>query len=66
MFGQKASVTWLADVQLMTLEIHPDKAATPADIKTIADIMEVAGFSHVKISEFDVYAKDNLRSHFVT
>ena len=66
MFGDKADTKWLADVQLMTLEVHPDKAATPADITKIDNIMEVAGFSHVKITEFDVYAKDNLRSHFVT
>ena len=49
----------------MTLETHPEKAATPADMAKIGDTMQVAGFSHVKISEYDVYAKDNLQSHYV-
>ena len=66
MFGDKADIMWLAGVQLMTLEIHPDKAATPADIAKIGEITEAAGFSHVKITEFDVYAKENLRSYFAT
>ena len=59
-----ADTKWLAGVQLMTLEIHPEMAATPAEVAKIGKNMETAGFSHFKMGEFDIFAKDKLRSYF--